>query len=424
MELREEVIPGLPEEIGGALVTVEFLASGGIAGALPLHWAGWQLLMSRLRPCPRRFRLLPSKSEASEADGLLSSSVAPLRRKQDRLTPLMLAAAKQRSRNRPGHQGHQPDSREDRPDVFRRWTFIALVLVLLVFPVRAQEQPRPAPTHAEVPYADVHKRNVLDFWQVESSEPAPLVVFIHGGGFQSFSKDRVNADFLREFLDAGIAVAAINYRLVQHEIFPAAFHDARRALQFLRSKAIDWNTDKSRIGAYGGSAGAMISMWLAFHNEMADPGSEDPVERESTRLALVATQGGQLTFDRRWMEQWVPGNIIHKNPAFLRLFGVKSLQDLDRPDIQRWVRELSPITHLTADDPPIFMTYGMAPDALVPTDPKKIKPWALHHVIFGVTLKVRMEALGIESDLRYPGATSTYRSIPQFFIRKFEPEQK
>ena len=153
----------------------------------------------------------------------------------------------------------------------------------------------------------------------------------------------------------------------------AAFHDARRALQFLRSRAMDWNIDKSRIGAYGGSAGAMISMWLGFHNEMADPGSDDPVERESTRLAFIATQGGQLTFDRRWMEQSVPGNIIHKNPAFLRLFGVKSLRDLDRPNIQRWIRELSPITHLTANDPSLYMTYGMAPDALVPTDLKEIK---------------------------------------------------
>ncbi len=266
--------------------------------------------------------MLPSKSEASEADRLLSSSAAPVRMKQDRLTLLMLAGAKQRSRNHRGHQSHQLDSQEDTPEVFRRWAFIVSVVVLLVFLVRAQAQPRPAPTHAEVPYADVHERNVLDFWQVESSEPTPLVVFIHGGGFQSFSKDRVNADFLREFLGAGIAVAAINYRLVQQEIFPAAFHDARRALQFLPSKAVDWNIDKTRIGAYGGSAGAMISMWLAFHSEMADPGSDDPVERESTRLALVATQGGQLTFDRRWMEQSVPGNIIHKNPAFLRLFGV------------------------------------------------------------------------------------------------------
>ena len=208
---------------------------------------------------------------------------------------------------------------------------------------------------------------------MESSQPAPLVVFIHGGGFQSFSKDRINVDFLHEFLGAGIAVAAINYRLVQQKIFPAAFHDARRALQFLRSRAMDWNIDKSRIGAYGGSAGAMISMWLGFHNEMADPGSDDPVERESTRLAFIATQGGQLTFDRRWMEQSVPGNIIHKNPAFLRLFGVKSLRDLDRPNIQRWIRELSPSTHLTADDPSLYMTYGMAPDALVPTDLKEIK---------------------------------------------------
>ena len=163
----------------------------------------------------------------------------------------------------------------------------------------------------------------------------------------------------------------------------------------------------------------MMSMWLGFHADMADPKSVDRIARQSTRLKAVATQGGQITFDRHWMEQSIPGNMIHKNPAFIRLFGVQKLEDLDRPDILHWVRELSPITHLTADDPPVYMEYSMPPDDLVPTDPKKLKPWALHHVIFGITLKVRMDALGIKSDLHYPGAETTYRGIPHFFKVQF-----
>jgi len=259
---------------------------------------------------------------------------------------------------------------------------------------------------------------VLDFWRADSDAPAPLVVFIHGGGFQAFSKERIDQRFVRQFLDAGISVAAINYRYVTIEPFPAAFYDARRAIQFLRSKSKEWNIDPQRIGAYGGSAGAMISMWLGFHDDMAQPQSADPVERQSTRLACVATQGGQITFDREWMRQSIPGNMIHNNPAFKLLFGVDSLEDLDRPEVRRRVVELSPITHLTADDPPIYMEYSMAPDSRIPSDPRRIKPWALHHVIFGITLKVRMDALGIESELRYPGADAAYRSIPDFFVAK------
>ena len=53
-------------------------------------------------------------------------------------------------------------------------------------------------------------------------------------------------------------------------------HDAARALQFVRSKAGEWNLDKTRIAASGGSAGACSSLWLAFHPDMADPPAATP----------------------------------------------------------------------------------------------------------------------------------------------------
>ena len=70
-------------------------------------------------------------------------------------------------------------------------------------------------------------------------------------------------------------------------------HDAARALQFVRSKAGEWNIDKQRIGASGASAGACSSLWLAFHPDMADPNSSDPVTRESTRLWCAAVTVAQ-----------------------------------------------------------------------------------------------------------------------------------
>ncbi|MDA0350259.1 MAG: alpha/beta hydrolase [Verrucomicrobia bacterium] len=291
---------------------------------------------------------------------------------------------------------------------------VHFVVVSLLFVLRANAE---TPTYSNVAYGE-YERNVLDFYQAQSSKPTPLVVFIHGGGFQSFDKDRIDQKFLKEFLSSGISVAAINYRYVQMEPFPSCFHDARRALQFLRSKSDEWNFDPARVGAYGGSAGAMISMWLGFHDDMADPESDDPVLRESTRLTCVATQGGQITFDRHWMEQSIPGNMIHKNPAMTRLFGVRTLDDLDKPEIRKWIKELSPITHLTADDVPVYMEYSMNPSDPIPADPAKIKSWALHHVIFGVTLKIRMDALGLENHLNYPGQESTHRNIPEYFKEK------
>ena len=135
-----------------------------------------------------------------------------------------------------------------------------------------------------------NERHVLDFWKAESDTPTPLVFVIHGGGWKEGSKER-----LHKFVDtpallkAGISVVAINYRLMRHAegVEPpvkAPLHDAARALQFVRSKATEWNVDKARIGAAGGSAGACSSLWLAFHDDLADSASSDPVARESTRL--------------------------------------------------------------------------------------------------------------------------------------------
>jgi acetyl esterase len=294
---------------------------------------------------------------------------------------------------------------------------IALVCMLFTTSLFAQSITSPAPTFQDVAYGS-HERHVLDFWQAESPAKTPLVVFIHGGGFVAGGKDKLRPQDVSRYLDAGISVASINYRYASTDPFPACFYDARRALQFLRFKSREWNIDTSRIGAWGGSAGAMMSMWLAFHDDMATTDSSDPVERESTRLACIATMGGQITFDRHWMEQSIPGNMIHNNPAFTRLFNVPSLADLDQPATRKLVRELSPIFHLTKDDPPIYMGYGMAPNAPVPTDSKQLKPWALHHVIFGVTLKTRMDALGIPAHLQYPGRQIPLQSIPDFFLKQ------
>ena len=120
----------------------------------------------------------------------------------------------------------------------------------------------PKPTFSEVRYGR-HARQILDLWQAESSTPTPLVFVIHGGGWQGGEKERVDRFVdVKALLKAGISVAAINYRFITmaeaEGIRPpvkAPLHDAARALQFVRSKAAEWNIDKSRIGAAGGSSG-------------------------------------------------------------------------------------------------------------------------------------------------------------------------
>src|SRR5581483_8787345 len=145
---------------------------------------------------------------------------------------------------------------------------------------------RPAPDLANVAYGP-HERNVLDLWKARADRPTPLVVFIHGGGFRGGSKEALSPALLDGLLRSGISVMAINYRLSPEVTFPAHYLDCARAIQFARSKAKEWNLDPRRVGATGGSAGAGTSLWLGFHDDLADPQAGDPVRRESTRLSCV-----------------------------------------------------------------------------------------------------------------------------------------
>jgi hypothetical protein len=159
-------------------------------------------------------------------------------------------------------------------------------------------------------------------------------------------------------------------------------------------------------------------MWLAFHDEMAEPSSSDPVERESSRLMCVATNGGQTTMDFDWWKRWIPGyDKPHRERT--EYFG-----EVTDEELRKIIKDISALSLITADDPPIFMSYGMKPDAPVPDDPSRTQGWKVHHVTFGVKLKEKMDELGVEADLKYPGARTTYRSSADFFIKKLKPDNE
>jgi hypothetical protein len=300
--------------------------------------------------------------------------------------------------------------------IMKKWT-IAILICMCINTGLYAKATKIKPTLADVKYGP-HTRNILDFYKALSDKPTPVVLFIHGGGFRGGSKKKVNQGTLKDILSAGISVAAIEYRFVTDKPLPAAHHDSLRALQFIRSKADQWNIDKKRVGAFGGSAGAQICMWLAFHDEMADPQNSDPLKRESSRLTCVMTSGGQTTMDMDWWKKWVPG---YEKPHRSR---TEIVGDVTDEKLKEIVKDISALSLITSDDPPIFMSYGMKPDAPIPSDPKRARGWKVHHVIFGIKLKEKMDRLGIEADLKYPGARTKYRSPAAFLIAKLKSDCK
>src|SRR5262249_27520469 len=160
-----------------------------------------------------------------------------------------------------------------------------------------------------------------------------------------------------------------------------------RALQFVRSKAKEWNIDKKRIGATGGSAGGCSSLWLAFHPDMANPKSDDPIARESTRLYCAAVNGAQTSLDPKELRQWMPN---YKYGA--HAFGKKNLDEVleKREEIMKWIKEYSPIEHAAKDAPPIGLYYGGDKDAKKGDSPKD----PTHSPILGMLLMAKLKKLG------------------------------
>lgn len=287
----------------------------------------------------------------------------------------------------------------------------------------------PQPTLSEVHYGP-HERNVLDVWLAKAPDgqvgSRPVAFVIHGGAWLEGSKERISRVVdVKALLDAGVSVVAINYRLIAKDDLRAKIeqvdlsqnppvhtplYDAARALQFVRSKAEQWNLDKTRVGAAGGSAGACTSLWLLYHDDLADPGSDDPIARESTRLTCAAVRGAQTTLDPQQMVSWTPNSKYGGHAFGLLHFNVFLA---DREKLLPWIKKYSPYSHVSKDDPPAFLAYENKPDVGKPQQNPT------HTANFGVMLQKHCRRAGIPCELRYPGAPDVqHQTVTDYLIFK------
>ena len=248
------------------------------------------------------------------------------------------------------------------------------------------------PTHANVSYGP-HARNVLDFWQAKSATPTPVVVFIHGGGFVAGDKSKVGgAATIQPYLDAGVSFAAINYRYRTTAPIQDVLRDCARAIQFIRIQALAWNLDKTRVASYGGSAGAGTSLWLAFHDDMADPTNPDPVLRESTRLTCAGANGTQFSYDVLLWPKVLGENNTSKFGATDNIpgfYGFKSDEELQSPAGKRIRADCDMLGLISPDDPPVFVAVNR--DA----GPMQSRGDFLHHPKHSQVIVERCRELGV-----------------------------
>ena len=270
-----------------------------------------------------------------------------------------------------------------------------------------------------------HKLNVFDLWLAKSEKPTPLVVYIHGGGFVGGDKSKYyNSPDIVRFIEKGVSVAIINYRFLNE--FPygilSSMKDSKRCLQFLRFNALKYNIDKTRIACTGGSAGAGTALWLAFSEDMAEPGNDDPVLRESTRLTCAGAFATQATYDFFLWDK-ILGIPLTSSPEFMhivaRAFGFKSVEDFTSDELNRIRTELDFLGKMKTDSPPVFIFNKHR--AGLPENQDDIN----HHPLHALALKKRAAEVSLEAIVYAPelGITDpSGKDLVDFFIEKLKVE--
>jgi len=253
-----------------------------------------------------------------------------------------------------------------------RYFFIFILAVLIPFSILDAQEPRKASTdHIErkwldVAYATASAAQKLDIYLPDEGDgPFPVILNIHGGGWQGGDKAYAQVTSMLEGLKRGYSVVAINYRLSGEAIWPAQINDCKAAIRWVRANADQYRLNPDKIAAWGGSAGGHLSAMVGTSGdvkELEDLSQGNP--EESSRIQAVVDWFGPTDFlkmDEHLKASGVKNPMKHSTPDSpeSKLLG-KSLEDV--PEL---VKEANPDTYVSSDDPPFLIQHGLE-DNLVP----------------------------------------------------------
>jgi acetyl esterase/lipase len=218
--------------------------------------------------------------------------------------------------------------------------------------------PQSYDTHTDVVYT-AHAAGLLDLLVPRNATaPLPLVVWVHGGGWQS--GDKTNREQAQRLVCRGFALAAINYRLSDSAVFPAQIQDVKAAIRFLRANASTYRLDPARIALFGSSAGGHLAA-LAGTSDL--PEFEDPSlgnSGVSSRVQAVVDWYGPTRFvdmDTQLLAQGCPAGSARHGAADSpesRLLGC-TVGDASCADASR---RADPARYADAGDPPHLLMHG------------------------------------------------------------------
>jgi acetyl esterase/lipase len=215
----------------------------------------------------------------------------------------------------------------------------------------AEAAPRTIP---DVEYARVgDQRLMLDLYLPRQSardpDPAPLIVWVHGGAWRGGSRKDMP---LGGLVERGYAVASVDYRLSPVARFPAQVHDVKAAVRFLRAKGTDYGYDAARVAIAGNSAGGHLAALVGVTNGNPDlEGTVGEFLSEKSDVRAVVSLYGMSNLTTI-LAQSTPHGLSVRVPAVQLLLGARPDE---APDLARLA---SPVFHVDARDPPLLLVHG------------------------------------------------------------------
>lgn len=258
----------------------------------------------------------------------------------------------------------------------RRSILTLLIASVLPGPVSAAEPAKFSRTEDVIYGRKFGTALTLDVFKPENPNGVGLVFVVSGGWFSAH--EAINLGFIQPFLDRGYTVFAVVHGSQPKFTIDEVLQDMHRAVRFIRLHAKDYGIDPDRIGIYGGSAGGHLSLMQGTAGNEAAPEPKDDVDRTSSRVQAVACffpptdflnygKEGEIALgtgvlkDFRAPFDFAELKAIPGAPPWHTRFELVT----DEQKRQEIGRQISPVTHVTADDPPMLLVHGDA-DALVP----------------------------------------------------------
>lgn len=222
---------------------------------------------------------------------------------------------------------------------------LVVVLVVASSSVKAESPP----VRKDIEFANVEGHSLkLDLYRPAETKDAPLVVWIHGGGWKAGSKSNCPVSWLTE---DGYAVASISYRLTDKAIFPAQIHDCKAAIRWLRANAEKHGYSTAKIAVSGSSAGGHLAALVGTSGDVKTlEGTVGGNLDHSSRVDAVVDFYGATDFVLRSKTQ--PHRANEEGSVVYRLLGGGADKKVDL------AKQASAAFHVSKDDPPFLVFHG------------------------------------------------------------------